>query len=74
MKPHRTISIRKCRCGSHNIAINFYFRAKLEGSPDYLWEKNGFVSKLECTDCGRASMRFQECVENSIKTWNDFNK
>jgi len=74
MKPHKTLKMRPCKCGSNDIEIQFFFRSKLEGSADYLWEKNGFLSKLECLECGRASMRFQESVENSIKTWNDYSK
>jgi len=74
MKPHRVLKLRPCKCGSTDIAINFYFRAKMEGDPSFLFEQQGFVSKLECCDCGRSGMRYHQTTEDSIRSWNTYSK
>ena len=71
MKPHKTLKITPCKkCGSLNIAFDYYFKARLDGGNSYLWESEGFVVKPRCGDCDYAGMRYYSTTEDAIKGWN----
>lgn len=72
MKPHKTLKIKMCKkCGSTNIQFDFYFKAKMEGINNFLWESKGFLIKPKCGDCDFEGMRYYETTEDAIRGWND---